>query len=80
MFWQLRHERIKLRGQWEHSPNVKLAVAPERAVAGDAASRTENHAVTLGSRRFGSGPDGHTRSFESVLGANVDRSRVFLLS
>ena len=72
-------QRIKLRGQWEHSPDVKLAVAPERAVAGDAASRTENHALTLGSRHFGSGPDGHRRSFESVLGANVDRLRVFLL-
>ena len=59
---------------------MKLAIALERAVAGDAASRTENHALTLGSRHFGSGPDGHTRSFESVLGANVDRLRVFLLS
>ena len=36
------------------SSNVKLAVAPERAVAGGAASRTENHAVALGSRPFGS--------------------------
>ena len=60
-------QRIKLRGQWEHSPNVKLAVAPERAVAGDAASRIENHALTLGSRHFGSGPDGRTRSFESEV-------------
>ena len=60
MFWQLRHERIKLRGQREHSPDVKLAVAPERAVAGDAASRTENHAVTLGSRPFGSVGDSRT--------------------
>ena len=59
---------------------MKLAVAPERAVAGDAASRTENHALTLGSRHFGSGPDGYTRSFESVLEANVDRLRVFLMS
>ena len=73
---------------------MKLAVAPERAVAGDAASTRENHALTLGSRafgsvedsrtslggrHFGSGPDGRTRSFESVLGANVDRLRVFLL-
>ena len=47
-------QRIKLRGQWGHSPDVKLAVAPERAVAGDAASRTENHALILGSRHFGS--------------------------
>ena len=72
-------QRIKLRGQREHSPDVKLAVAPERAVAGDAASTRENHALTLGSRHFGSGPDGRTRSFESVLGVNVDRLRVFLL-
>ena len=56
--------------------------------------RIENHALTLGSRpfgsigdsrtslggrHFGSGPDGRVRSFESVLGANVDRLRVFLL-
>ena len=33
---------------------MKLAVAPERAVAGSAVSRTENHALTLGSRPFGS--------------------------
>ena len=46
--------RSKLRGQWEHSPDVKLGVAPERAVAGSAASTRENHAVTLGSRPFGS--------------------------
>jgi len=43
---------------------VKLAVAPERAVAGDAASTRGNHAVTRGRRHFGSGPDGRTRSFE----------------
>ena len=48
-------QRIKLRWQREHSPDVKLAVALERAVAGDAASTRENHAVTLGSRQFGSG-------------------------
>ena len=75
-------QRIKLRGQREHSPDVKLAVAPERAVAGDAASTRENHALTLGSRafgsvedsrtslgrrHFGSGPDGRTRSFESEV-------------
>ena len=56
---------------------MKLAVALERAVAGDAASTRENHALTLGSRafgsvedsrtslggrHFGSGPDGRTRS------------------
>ena len=39
---------------------MKLAVAPERAVAGDAASRTENHALTLGSRPFGSIGDSRT--------------------
>ena len=39
---------------------MKLAVAPERAVAGSAASRTENHAVTLGSRPFGSIGDSRT--------------------
>ena len=33
---------------------MKLAVALERAVAGDAASTRENHAVTLGSLPFGS--------------------------
>ena len=53
-------QRIKLRGQWEHSPNVKLGVAPERARAGDAASRIENHALTLGSRAFGSVEDSRT--------------------
>ena len=59
---------------------MKLAVAPERAVAGSAASRTENHAVTLGRRHFGSGPDGRTRSFESVSRANIGRLRVFLVA
>ena len=54
VFGSCAMQRIKLGGQREHSPNVKLAVAPERAVAGDAASRTENHALTLGSRPFGS--------------------------
>ena len=47
-------QRIKLRGQWEHSPNVKLAVALERAVEGSASSTRENRALTLGSRPFGS--------------------------
>ena len=39
---------------------MKLAVALERAVAGDAASTRENHAVTLGSRAFGSIGDSRT--------------------
>ena len=47
-------QRIKLRGQREHSPDVKLAVALERAVAGGASSTRLNHAVTLGSRPLGS--------------------------
>ena len=45
---------------------MKLAAAPERAVAGDAASRTENHAVTLGSRPFGSVGDSRTRCLSLV--------------
>ena len=45
-----------------------MAVAPERAVAGDAASRTENHAVTLGSRPFGSIGDRRTRLGSRHLG------------
>ena len=53
-------QRIKLRWQREHSPDVKLAVALERAVAGSASSRTENHALTLGSRPFGSIGDRRT--------------------
>ena len=59
---------------------MKLAVALERPVAGGASSTRENNAWTLVIRHFGSGPDGRTRSFESVLGANVDRLRVFLIA
>ena len=54
---------------------MKLAVAPERAVAGDAASTRENHALTLGRRHFGSGPDGRTRSFESEVVEFSERAR-----
>ena len=68
-------QRIKLRGQWEHSPNVKLTVAPERARAGDAASRTENHALTLGSRPFGSIGDSRT-SLESRLSGAQEKDEL----
>ena len=59
-------QRIKLRGQWELSPDVKSAVALERAVAGDAASTRENHALTLGSRPFGSVGDSRTSCLSLV--------------
>ena len=53
---------------------MKLAAAPERAVAGDAASMTENHALTLGSRHFGSQGSGRIGLSVKSLGEAVGRS------